>query len=120
MALLIVITWYWKVWTPFLTSSYTSCSTSNSLSSSDNEVYFEYFSIARCLVTSTNGAKAAHEWVCPPYWVLLICKAVCAIRLHAVEKLCGESIFAAPIWKPFVNISKVLTKQQLCIGWTGA
>lgn len=113
-----VTTWYWIICTPLLISSFTRISTISSICSSVyfipeiSSIFFSSF-LNFCLEISTNGTRCVSEIDCPPYWLEATCAIICVAMLHAVEKLCGLSIFVPEITVPFCSMSSRLTRSQL-------
>ena len=115
-----VTTWYWIVWTPFLTSLRTRFSTTVSncsgviVSPVSASSASSSFRIAWREI-STNGARCVSEIDWPPYWFEATCAMICVAMLHAVEKLFGFSIIVPEMTVPFCSMSSRLTRSQLCI-----
>jgi len=114
-----VISWYWIVWIPLLTSSrslrsVTLSMIASSILSPHSCLSAITFLLIFFLLISTNGAKCASVKDCPPYWLLATCATIWVVTLHAVKKLCGFSIKVSLITVPFWSISSRLIRSQLC------
>ena len=119
---IIVMTWYCIIWTPWTISAFTLISATLFIVSSSAGILSSansFFTSRRYLSRDiwTNGARWESVILCPPYCEEAIWAIDCVAILQAVEKLCGFSIMTSLMTVPFWSISSRFTRQQLCICW---
>ena len=122
MVVIRVTTWYWIIWTPFLTSSRRALfgDGGNLVLGHllpDGAELLGHLAADFLAAHVHKGGQMGQEMLWPPYWQEATWAMIWVAMLQAVEKLWGFSMRVPLMTVPFWSMSSRFTRSQLCMCW---